>query len=317
MKKLLPLLTGLLVLTQLSLFSQDHFISGVLDPANVPTVCGSDTNAEGTFVGTYDMTTNELNISVNYNNITSNLTLAHIHDGAAGLNGPVVFNLSPPTGNTTGNFNAGPFVLTAQQETKLLNGELYVNLHSTSCPSGVIRDQIDVTRIEATIDGTLSNDNVVPPCPSQGSGGNFTAFYNFTTMELVVTDIDYNLSSNVTVAHIHEGPAGTAGPVVFNIDPYNQLPPTISGTNFSAGPFILTEANEASLLAGELYMNIHGAICPGGEIRDQLMADVLAPIPTLGQWGLIILSLLIFIVGIIAIKVFTPLSFATTRSNPN
>ena len=67
-----------------------------------------------------------------------------------------------------------------------------------------------------------------------------------------------------TASHIHMAAAGANGPVI--------VPFTKSGDNtFSAAPDAkLTEEQFAAYKAGKLYVNVHSAANPGGEIRAQL-----------------------------------------------
>jgi hypothetical protein len=67
-----------------------------------------------------------------------------------------------------------------------------------------------------------------------------------------------------TAAHIHEAAAGKNGGVI--------VPMTKSGDNgwTIASGAKLTEAQMASLKAGNLYVNVHSAANPGGEVRGQL-----------------------------------------------
>ena len=69
---------------------------------------------------------------------------------------------------------------------------------------------------------------------------------------------------NATAAHIHEGAAGANGPVI--------VPMVKQGDNrfvFPAGAK-LTDAQYESYKAGKLYVNVHSAAHPGGEIRAQI-----------------------------------------------
>jgi hypothetical protein len=67
-----------------------------------------------------------------------------------------------------------------------------------------------------------------------------------------------------TMAHIHLAPAGKNGPPVITL--------TKSGDHGWSVPegSKLTEAQYKSFKNGELYINVHSAAHPGGEIRAQL-----------------------------------------------
>jgi len=67
-----------------------------------------------------------------------------------------------------------------------------------------------------------------------------------------------------TASHIHEGAAGTNGPVIV---PFTK---TADDTFESAPGAALTEAQYAAYKAGNLYVNVHTAKNPGGELRGQL-----------------------------------------------
>jgi len=77
------------------------------------------------------------------------------------------------------------------------------------------------------------------------------------------------LSGNITGAHFHKGNPGSNGPVVFNLMSF------MSGT--SAAGYItgadLTPTLLADFLAGNLYVNVHTATNPNGEIRGQIIPE--------------------------------------------
>jgi hypothetical protein len=93
----------------------------------------------------YDVANMELYYDVNvYPTNPMTVTASHIHDGAAGVNGPVLFSLftGPQYITDTLNFN-GSVTLNITQEVKLLADELYINVHTSAFPAGEIRAQVE------------------------------------------------------------------------------------------------------------------------------------------------------------------------------
>jgi hypothetical protein len=93
-------------------------------------------------------------------------------------------------------------------------------------------------------------------------------------------DIDVADISPATLAHIHSGPAGVAGPVVVDFSG------TLSGTTFDLAQAIAIAANPASF-----YVNVHNADFPAGAIRGQLEPLVLREPHTLALMGLTFVGL--------------------------
>ena len=95
-------------------------------------------NGGGGGTATYDVTTKQLKLSLSYSGMEGAENNAHIHGPAArGVAAGVLFPLgagSPKTETVT---------LDAAQETQLLAGQMYVNVHSTAYPNGELRGQID------------------------------------------------------------------------------------------------------------------------------------------------------------------------------
>lgn len=72
-----------------------------------------------------------------------------------------------------------------------------------------------------------------------------------------------------TIAHIHQAPVGTAGPVRVDLEKVVLAPPNDLWT-VQAADRILTPALLSEFNAGNLYFNVHSAASPGGEIRGQI-----------------------------------------------
>jgi hypothetical protein len=107
---------------------------------------------------------------------------------------------------------------------------------------------------------TLTGAQQTPANTSTASG---------TSMIVIGADRSVTGSLQVTgmtpaMAHIHEAPKGANGPVI--------LPFTKTGeTSFAPAPGArLTDSQYASYQAGHLYINVHSAAYPGGELRLQL-----------------------------------------------
>ena len=109
---------------------------------------------------------------------------------------------------------------------------------------------------------TLDGKSEVPPNASAGTG---MADINYDPASKKLTwKLTYSgLSGPATAAHFH-GPAeaGKNGGVELAIPGATSSPAEGSAT--------LTDAQAADLAAGKLYVNVHTAANPGGEIRGQV-----------------------------------------------
>jgi hypothetical protein len=133
----------------------------------------------------------------------------------------------------------------------------------------------------------LRGDQEVPPVPSAASGGCMAvldqpnARLDFTCVHDVV---------GATIMHVHNAAAGANGDIVFDLgDPTSPVTATWTG---------MTAAQIDELVAGRLYVNVHTAGRPSGEIRGQILprtvdlvsftasgAQVVPPDPTAAAAG--------------------------------
>lgn len=128
----------------------------------------------------------------------------------------------------------------------------------------------------------LSPANEVPPATGTGSGDEvFTGITYNTDTNVLSYALGYgsfagftDLTGPATAAHIH-GPApvtGTALPIHDFFTATQHIPAPVPTTGgLIVGATTLSAANETSLLAGQLYINIHTAANPNGELRAQLV----------------------------------------------
>ena len=107
---------------------------------------------------------------------------------------------------------------------------------------------------------TLSGNQEIPPVTTSGSG---TGTFNVGEDKSVSGKVTVS-GLAVTVAHIHEAPAGSNGPIVI---PLTKTSDTV--WVIPAG-VRLTDAQYASYKAGNLYYNLHTEAHKSGEIRGQI-----------------------------------------------
>jgi hypothetical protein len=109
----------------------------------------------------------------------------------------------------------------------------------------------------------LSGSNEVPAVTTSAAG---TGTVTINPDQTVSASITVS-GMTATASHIHEGAAGANGPVI--------VPFTKTGDNTFAAPAgaKLTDSQYASYKAGNLYVNVHSAKNPGGEIRAQLKGN--------------------------------------------
>lgn len=121
-----------------------------------------------------------------------------------------------------------------------------------------------------TISATMSAANEVPALNTttfSGTGA-VTGTYNSTTNVLQYSVSWNGISGVATAAHFH-------GPALAGVVAAVQIPFTLvnnGNTGSATGTITLSDAQEADLLAGKWYANVHTATNPGGEIRGQVSA---------------------------------------------
>jgi CHRD domain len=236
----------------------------------------ADPDGSGSATVRINPLTGDLTWDVIANNI-SPVTVAHIHRGAAGANGPVVVNFD---GKLVGATTITP---TLAAEIVANPAGFYVNIHSTEYAGGAIRGQLASTALAGVrLAAPLAGSSEVPPTSTGDPDGSGSAS---VVIDAAGGVISWNISTtNIllppTLVHIHRGVAGANGPVV--VDFQAQL----SGT----GTISTALANEILSNPAGFYINVHTSEFPGGAIRGQLAAFASPSVPTLNHWLLLALT---------------------------
>jgi uncharacterized protein (TIGR03437 family) len=244
---------------------------------------------------------------VNYNiaPITANgvttpqrLSGLHIHRGAVGVNGPVVLDSTlnaaaaidtPANGvGTVSYVMAAPLDLPAA--VSALNdmwdspAGFYMNLHTTTFASGIIRGQVRSAE-NVTTSVNMLTSNEVPPTAVEASAPAAVQFdilrnaSGAVTNALVSYSVNYRFPGETTFTglHIHDGAAGVNGPV--RLDSAITAANNVQSATGVGNIYRTFNANNDAALAAvnsllanpeNWYLNLHTTVNPGGAVRSQL-----------------------------------------------
>jgi hypothetical protein len=154
----------------------------------------------------------------------ANFRMMHIHLGAAGIEGPLIYVLSR---DATTTYAAGEQAFNPIDLPDLLAGSLYVNAHTAAWPDGEIRGQLVPGALQGrtvSLHQTLDPGNVVPPVEGLDAAAALEVTLDLRLLDeravggAVVYDFDYRFPASVllTGLHIHRGGPGSNGPTVLS-----------------------------------------------------------------------------------------------------
>ena len=132
----------------------------------------------------------------------------------------------------------------------------------SSCDDDDDKDMDPILNVVEFDDIAITGDQEVPANESEATG-TFSGTFNKDTNILSYTITHQGITP--TNMHFHKGEPGVSGGVEVPIGSAPFTSPIQGETP------VLTDAQEADLLAGLWYVNIHSAELPGGEIRGQVV----------------------------------------------
>ena len=200
-------------------------------------------------------------------------TGAHIHQGEPGVAGDIVLPL--PTPNAQGMADE-----CIEDVDRAIIGAIlenpagyYVNVHTAEFPAGAVRGQLAEQPApepppDAELFATLTGAAEVPG-PGDPDGGGSASLAFFVDAGRVCHYIAVNGITVATGAHIHEGVAGEAGPIVVTLltpDPTGVAEGCVEGQDPAVLQAIID--NPAGY-----YVNVHTAEFPAGAVRGQLSTE--------------------------------------------
>jgi Cu/Zn superoxide dismutase len=241
----------------------DSTIFAVLLESEQANACvGTASDRTGFAICVLNSDSTELSLHIEHNIDIADLTAGHIHSAPKCSNGGVVYSLGSLTSPITEVWTISPTDVQT-----LLDGNLYINLHTVTNPAGEIRGQIvqesrkysftlDESQLNTTgTDRTFSHKNGVALCELNAGADEFHI--------RLCHDVEPPYSSGL---HIHKGLFGELGQVQFFVlDPFNPVETT----------WFLEKDDLINLFSKNLYLNLHSSVHLDGEIRGQVQPEEL------------------------------------------
>ncbi len=237
-------------------FSSDIIITAKMSGSNEVPAVTTDAVGVATVHFNEDFTLAIVNATVS--NLSSAFTGAHIHEGKPGENGAVLLPLTNDYKN--GRLTSEIAVVDSTLIAQLINGELYLNIHTENNPAGELRGNLKLEAPES-FGGFLSGEEEVPALEVAGTGV-VSIHYTPNTNVLEINALVDGLTGPITGAHLHMAAEGENGGVVEGLTDF--LAGNAIKVKIQAGDYI------EALRTGNIYLNIHTEANPSGELRAQI-----------------------------------------------
>ncbi len=199
---------------------------------------------------------NVVTINAVFDGLSGRVTGCHFHKGFYGQTGPTFTDFLT---NVRGNRLYLKTTMTNAQITDLLQGSVYLNVHTAANPSGEIRGQLNCEK-DYSFRSVLTSAQEVPAV-SRPVNGVATLVLDRLGKKINYKMVVNNLSGPITAANLHYGTAGQIGDIAFGLSAINNV---LSGSFEATNPFI------ENLFSGKVYINVRTAANPNGEVRGQI-----------------------------------------------
>lgn len=230
-----------------------HFIAVMTGADEVPAV-----TTAGLGLASVILSQSKLEYKILVTGLSGPITAAHIHFGVAGKVGNIAYPLT-----FSGNTLIGTLDVTGTFIDSLYSTRTYVNIHTAANPNGEIRAQIGFAT-QVAFDAYATGANEVPATTSTGKA------LAIGWMSPELDSMNYLAIFDgiaPTNAHFHTGLAGANGGVIYTFTP-------IAGVNGYMGRVGIKPDTLSKILRGGIYLNLHTAANPNGEIRGQAFTSV-------------------------------------------
>jgi hypothetical protein len=195
--------------------------------------------------------------------LTGPATMAHLHWGDPTETGGIAVDL---TASISGNRIAGSFSMADGPDsllTHMLEGGLYVNVHTAANPDGEIRGQVyRYWREGYSFDMTGAQE--VPAVTTTAQGGGIASVDRDQTNAHIMY---VTTAADVSMTHLHLGIAGENGGVIHDLTA-DLADNGVFAYWTAAEDF--TVANSVQFRSDSLYANVHTAAVSSGEVRGQV-----------------------------------------------
>lgn len=261
------------------------FLVAKLSGANeVPTPGGpAVADPEGKGVALVRVKGNRVSFSLSFEGIQAP-TLGHLHQGKAGVNGPVKVTLFDTPLPATVTAAAGAVHVddaALAEKIRTAPHEFYFNVHTAEFPGGAVRAQLQKLKRPTDVLSIIKGGGIRALADAdqevQKPGGSPVGDPNGHAVAFIRpkgTNVGYSLAwvgiQPPTVGHVHQGKFGVNGPVKVELFT-TPLPSSIFAVSGVATNQDAAVVQQIRKTPGDHYVNIHNAEFKDGALRGQLL----------------------------------------------